>query len=132
MAPERNPACTGHALNQLYLIKDAMYRHEFNEATLRCADVLVRIENEIEWCYGTDLVLPFMKAFFMELSELNSRLMHCTHKDLKMQVAEAIKTLERTASALCLQKQDTQLEKTPETPDALERDVRVRQVEQIG
>jgi hypothetical protein len=127
MVPEYSPACTEAALKALYTIKDALRRRAFIEASNLVFDALVDIQNEYDWCYRTDPVLPFMREYFVELNTAISSLINATPDVKKAQASQLVTVIETTMRDVSVA-HDSQPTHSAINglPDRLERDDRLR------
>lgn len=61
------PDAQSTVLHALYEIKDALTRNDYNAAFLHCTDSIACVQNELDWCYRSDPILPFIREFLLEL-----------------------------------------------------------------
>jgi len=61
------PDAQSFVLHKLYAIKEAVLSKSWDAALLHCNDSITRVQNEIDWSYQTDPILPFIREFLMEL-----------------------------------------------------------------
>ena len=127
MVPEYSPACTEAALKALYAIKDALRRRAFIEASNFVFDALANIQNEYDWCYRTDPVLPFMREYFVELNTAISSLINATPDVKKAQASQLVTVIETTIRDVSVAHESLPPHRTINgLPDRLERDDRIR------
>ena len=91
----KNPACTAFCLKTIYEIIQALTRGNLLESRQYTEAALAEIQNEIEWCFSTDSVLPQMKQFFGELNVTISTIHNDIPSKQKMQVQATIACLKQ-------------------------------------
>lgn len=126
MIPEYSPACTETSLKALYAVKDALRRKAFIEASNLVFDTLAIIQNEFDWCYRTDPVLPFMRDYFIELHAAISRIVNATPEVKKEQATLLSINIAATmhdVSSVC--NNQPVYSDVEGRPDRLERDERI-------
>lgn len=64
---EKLPAALDPMLRKLYTVREALRRAGYIESIKHLGDLLALIQNEIDWCYRTDRVLPYMLETTMQL-----------------------------------------------------------------
>lgn len=127
MVPEYSPACTDAALKALYAIKDALRRKAFIEASNLVFEALANIQNEYDWCYRTDPVLPFMREYFVELNTAISSLINATPDVKKAQASQLVTVIETTVRDVSAAHESLPTHRAVNgLPDQLERDDRLR------
>lgn len=65
----RIPNAQPYVLSKLYQIRESLRSTDVRAALLHCNDCLVRVQNELDWSYGTDMILPFIREFLLELDQ---------------------------------------------------------------
>lgn len=117
---QKNPACTEKVLTILYHIEDALCRQGISEASKYINDAIALIQNEIDWCYRTDTVLPFMLEYFLQLNDSLHNLPKGKPELYKAQVKEITDVVRATRHEI-IHQPETATHASPEKPDALER-----------
>jgi len=84
----------------LVRINDALRRNSLVEACKYTVDTLALIQTELDWCFHTDPVLPFMGLYFLRLSEGLAQLPQLTSHTMQTQVALIIQTNEQTITRI--------------------------------
>jgi hypothetical protein len=92
----KKPACTEYVLRHLYYIEDALIRNQFLEALNYTGDALAKVQNEIDWCYRTDVTLPFILEYLLLLSDTLQKLQHLMPSYRKEQVPLLINVIRDT------------------------------------
>ena len=92
----KTPSANDYALRKLYAVKDAVIRNQWSEGINHVGDCLARIRNEMEWCYRTDIVLPFMNEFFVELADALATVMKSSKRDQQEQKKLLIEIIDST------------------------------------
>lgn len=64
------PDAQSIVLHKLYEIKEAVLNKSWDAAVRHCDDCVIQIQNEIDWTYQSDRILPFMREFILELQAL--------------------------------------------------------------
>ena len=64
---DKLPANHDKVLSTLHTVIDALRRESLEEAIEHLSDAIAGIQNEIDWCYRTDTVLPFMLDYVQVL-----------------------------------------------------------------
>jgi hypothetical protein len=90
------PACTQESLRALSKINDALRRTSVIEAIRHTEDALILIQNELDWCFHTDPILPFMFGYFRELNLALSQMPNSTIEARREQVACIVRVNEQT------------------------------------
>lgn len=75
-------------------VVDALKRGAFTEAQRYIADVTAEVQNEIDWCYRTDFVAPFLLEFFLQLGDTLETFRGVSERERAPLVKETIEVLE--------------------------------------
>jgi len=96
---DKLPAALDLMLHKLYAVKDALRRHGFIEAIRHTGDLQTAIQNESDWCYRTDRVLPYMQQTALLLGDAIGAL----------QTTDSVKRADAVDAIICVI-EDLQLE----------------------
>lgn len=69
MSEDKLPAAHDYVLQQLHYVVDCLKKGSLREAFLYVGDALEFVQDEIDWCYRTDKVLPFILSFLIQLGD---------------------------------------------------------------
>jgi hypothetical protein len=97
---EKIPYSTDHFLCQLNLIKDALKRNAFLEAIKHLGDTEEKIQNELDWCYRTDEVLPFFLDFLINLGDAIATTEKVIPSCRPKQISAIIRIIDQTVNTL--------------------------------
>lgn len=64
----KQPHAQDYVLHALYRVSDALKRESFTEAIQHTTDAVAVVQNEIDWCYRTDAILPYVLEFLINLT----------------------------------------------------------------
>jgi len=124
---DKLPAALDPMMRKLYVVREALRRHGFVEAIRHLGDLQALIQNEIDWCYRTDRVLPYMLETAIQLSDIIGKVQKAEPDQRPKAVDAIIEVLDDLVSEL-----EKHMAKIPEwkPPDAsidyLERKHRAR------
>ncbi len=66
---EKIPHCYDYVMRRFHLVRDALRREAFREALNHTADAIAKVQNELDWCYRTDIMLPFIRQYLIQLGD---------------------------------------------------------------
>lgn len=69
MSEDKLPAAHDYVLQQLHCVVDSLRKENMREALCYVGDALEYVQDEIDWCYRTDKVLPFILSFLIQLGD---------------------------------------------------------------
>jgi hypothetical protein len=124
---DKLPAALDPMLRKLYVVREALRRRGFVEAIKHLGDLSVLIQNEIDWCYRTDRVLPYMLETTMRLTDVTGSLLKVPPGTSAQAIPAIIEVLDELATEL-----EKHMLKVPEwqapetTLDHLEKQHRAR------
>jgi len=115
------------AMRALYKIQDALKRDGVFEAQQYVSEIITQVQNEIDWCYRTDFVAPFILEFFIQLGDTLASLQQLPPSSRKLALNSTVKVLldlenqQRHTAEDC-----AKWEKPGKHVDVLEKEHRIR------
>ncbi len=97
---DKLPAALDPMLRNLSTVREALRRHGFVEAIKHLGDLQALIQNEIDWCYRTDRVLPYMLQTAIQLADVIGKLVKSDSSCRAKAVAAIIEVIDDLATEL--------------------------------
>ena len=116
------------ALANLAQVKEALRRNAHIEALKYIGDATAAVQNEIDWCYRTDLVLPHVLQYLIDLGDAVatvSKLQDRWKLEQTKTIIEAIEGL--TTELIHITKDAAHWQAPDSTIDVIEQEYRARQ-----
>jgi len=99
MTSVKLPNCLENVISIIAHIRDALNRHNLREALLYTSEATAAVQNELDWCLGSDSNLASMREFLDVLFETIIKLGNANESDkphLQAHVQDALKVLQTT------------------------------------
>lgn len=98
------PHCTDNYQRILQKIVDALGRDALREGIKYVGAALTEVQNELDWSYRTDPILPFYRAFLIQLGDalvtVEKLIPSCRRKQI-VTIIEVIRSSSKELDVLC-------------------------------